>query len=84
MEQLRVVLDRITRMVAAEGGKPADIVKFTTFVTGIGDWWPIEGEHREVYEEYFGGQYPTNAIVEVTALAEPGLDIEIEAIAVLD
>ena len=35
MQQLRVVLDRITRMVAAEGGKPPDIVRLTTYVTNI-------------------------------------------------
>ena len=84
MEQLRVVLDRITRMVAAEGGKPADIVKLTTFVTNIDDWWPLEGEHVEIYEEHFGEEFPTNALVEISRLADPGLDIEIEAIAVLD
>ena len=35
MQQLRVVLDRITRMVAAEGGKPSDIVRLTTYVTNL-------------------------------------------------
>ena len=41
MEQLRVVLDRITRMVAAEGGQPSDIVKLTTFVTDPKEWFPF-------------------------------------------
>ena len=35
MEQLEVTLDRITRIVAAEGGNPSDIVKITTYVTSI-------------------------------------------------
>lgn len=43
MDQLRVVLDRITRIVAAEGGGPSDIVRCTTYVTDISDWWPVEG-----------------------------------------
>ena len=38
IDQLRVVLDRITRIVAAEGGSPGDITKFTTFVTNVEDW----------------------------------------------
>ena len=84
MDQLRVVLDRITRIVAAEGGRPSDIVKLTTYVTDRSVWWPIEGEQVEIFEEFFAGEYPTNAIVEVSGLAEDGLDIEIEAIAVLD
>ena len=33
---------------------------------------------------YFEGQNPANSLVEITALAQPGLDVEIEAIAVLD
>lgn len=84
MDQLRVVLDRITRYVAAEGGKPSDIVRLTTFVTDRSDWWPIEGEQVEIFEEFFAGEYPTNAIMEVSGLAEDGLAIEIEATAILD
>ena len=83
MDQLQVTLDRITRIVAEEGGGPADIVKITTFVTSIPTWQ----EHREAQEalfaEYFRGDYPANTLVEITALAEPGLDVEIEAIAEL-
>ena len=30
MDQLRVILDRITRIVISEGGKSSDIVKLTT------------------------------------------------------
>ena len=84
MDQLRVVLDRIMRMVAAEGGTPSDIVKLTTYVTNRSDWWPLEGEHIAIYEGYFKGEFPTNALIEVSGLAEDGLAIEIEAIAVLD
>jgi 2-iminobutanoate/2-iminopropanoate deaminase len=84
MDQLRAILDRITRCVAAEGGKPSDIVKMTTYVTDRSVWWPIEGEQVEIFEEFFAGEYPTNALVEVSGLAEDGLFIEIEAIAILD
>ncbi len=84
MEQLRVVLDRITRIVAAEGGKPSDIVAITTYVTNMKNFWPIQGEQREIYEGHFQGEYPTNSYVEVAALAEPGLHVELTATAVLD
>ncbi len=84
MAQLRVILDRIIRIVAAEGGKPSDVVAITTYVTNMADFWPIEGEHRALYEEFFEGEYPTNSYVEVSALAEPDLDIELTATAVLD
>ena len=84
MAQLRAVLDRITRIVAAEGGRPSDIVAMTTYLTNIADFWPIEGEQKEIWNEYFQGEWPTNAYVEVSALAEPGLSVEITATAVLD
>ena len=84
MDQLRVTLDRITRIVAAEGGKPSDIVMMTTYVTNMAEFWPIETEQREVWEGHFRGEWPTNSYVEVSALAEPGLNVEITATAVLD
>lgn len=84
LEQLRVTLDRVTRIVAAEGGEPRDIVKITTFVTNISDWFPISAEHQAIFDGHFKGQNPANSLLEITALAEPGLDIEIEAIVVLD
>ncbi len=83
MAQLEVTLDRITRIVAAEGGVPGDIVKITTFVTSIPDWQEQRDEQEALFAQYFGGEYPANTLVEITALAEPGLDVEIEAIAEL-
>ena len=83
MDQLRVTLDRITRIVAAEGGRPSDIVMMTTYVTNMPDFWPIGADQMSVWEEYFQGEWPTNSYVEVSALAEPGLTVEITATAVL-
>jgi 2-iminobutanoate/2-iminopropanoate deaminase len=84
IEQLRVTLGRVVRIVVAEGGKPSDIVKLTTFVTHMADWYPISAEHQAIFDEHFKGQNPANSLVEVSALALPGLDIEIEGIAVLE
>jgi 2-iminobutanoate/2-iminopropanoate deaminase len=84
MEQLRVTLDRITRIVAAEGGQPGDIVKITTYVTSIAAWRAHVSEQQALFTEYFHGEFPTNTLVEIGALAEPGLDVEIEATALLD
>ena len=75
--------DAITRIVAEEGGAPSDIVKITTFVTSIPDWRAHGEEQQALFTEYFQGEYPANTLVEITALAEDGLDVEIEAIAEL-
>ena len=83
MTQLRVTLDRIVRIVAAEGGVPGDIVKITTYVTSIIDWRDESAATQYLFAEFFEGAYPANTLVEIGALAEPGLDVEIEAIAEL-
>ena len=80
MEQLRVTLDRIVRIVAEEGGSPSDIVKITTFVTSIPQWRAGRERQESLFAEFFQGEYPANTLVEITALAEDGLDVEIEAI----
>ena len=80
-EQLRVTLDRIAGIVRAEGGAPSDIVKITTFVTSVPAWQEQREAQEVLFAECFGGQYPASTLVEITALAEPGLDVEIEAIA---
>ena len=83
MEQLRITLDRIARIMKEEGGTTSDIVKITTFVTSIADWRTHQEEQEALFAEHFQGEYPANTLVEITALAEDGLDVEIEAIAEL-
>ena len=80
LDQLRVTLDRITRIVSEEGGSPGDIVKITTFVTSIPRWRADREGQEALFSEFFQGEYPANTLVEITALAEDGLDVEIEAI----
>ena len=86
MSQLRVVLDRIVKIVQAEGGSASDIVSMTTFIvdTKMSQFWPIEGEQLEIWNEFFGGEWPTNAYIGISCLAAPTVDVEISAIAVLD
>ena len=82
MTQLDVILDRITRIVKAEGGKTSNIVSMTTYVTDMSKFWPIEGEQKRIWENYFPEGFPTNSYVEVKSLAEPELTVEITAVAV--
>ena len=82
MEQLRVVLDRLTSMVRAEGGAPADVVKLTTFVANTDDWFPFGDEQIAVFTEFFGDAYPANNMVGAT-FPTPNVHVEVDAIAVL-
>ena len=82
MQQLDAILDRLVRMVEAEGGQAADIVKLTTFVAHPSEWYPFEGPQVEIFTKYFGDQYPANTMVGVQFLTDNVL-LEIDAIAVL-
>ena len=83
LEQIEVTLDRIARIVQEEGGRASDIVKITTFVTSVPAWQEVREGQEALFARCFEGEYPANTLVEITALAEPGLDVEIEAIAEL-
>ena len=84
MEQLDVTLARVTGIVKAEGSRPGNIVKITCFVTSIADWRNAPKEQEEIFARYFEGEYPANSLIGISELVEPGLDVEVEAIAVLD
>ena len=55
----------------------SDVVKVTIFVTDITQREEVWRARREV----FSGDFPASTLVQVAALAEPALKVEIEAIA---
>ena len=50
----------------------------------MADWFHATDEQQTVMDGYLNGQNPAKSLVGISALAQPGLDIEIEAIVVLD
>ena len=83
LDQFKVTVNRLRSIVEAEGGSVRDLVAFTTYVTNLEEWNSSATERQQYYEEVFRGEYPTNTLVEISALALPDLKVEIEAIAVL-
>ena len=77
--QLRQVGENIKAALAAAGATLNDIVKATTYVTDIEEFF----RHVDVRMEYFGA-LPASTTVEVRRLAQPDLLVEIEVIAVVD
>lgn len=77
--QTRQIWRNIGVAVAAAGGSLSDIVKTTTYVTGI--------EHaaavRKVRGELFAENPPTSTLLVVSELANPAYVVEIESIAVV-
>ena len=84
MEQLDVTLGRLVAVAAEEGAGPGSFAKLTCFVTSIKDYQMDSAEQQSLFARHFQEQYPANSLIEITALAEPGLDVEIEAIVILE
>jgi 2-iminobutanoate/2-iminopropanoate deaminase len=78
--QIEQVGRNIEACLEAAGANLSDIVKTTTFVTDIEEFF----RHNEVRMRYFGPALPTSTTVEVSRLAGPDFMVEIEAIAVVD
>jgi 2-iminobutanoate/2-iminopropanoate deaminase len=78
-EQTRAVFRKIQHLVEAAGGTMNDIVKMTGFVTDI--------SRREDYlrarRDFFTADPPASTLVEISALAAPGLIVEVEVMAVI-
>ena len=75
--QAKAILGKIRDLVEAAGGSMADIVKVTIFVTDITQREKVWQARRE----FFTGNFPTSTLVQVAALADPSLKVEIDAVA---
>ena len=75
--QAKAILGKIRHLVEAAGGSMADIVKVTIFVTDITQREKVWQARRE----FFTGNFPTSTLVQVAALADPSLKVEIDAVA---
>ena len=78
--QTEAVLEHVKTVVEKAGGGMEDIVKVTVFITDMG----LYDEIHEVRRRYFEEPYPASSMVEVSALIDPRLLIEIEAVAVIE
>ena len=72
-------LEIISRALADVGASLSDVVRTRMFVTDIGLWQEFGRAHGEV----FAGTPPTTTMVQVEALIDPDMLIEIEADAVV-
>ncbi len=84
MEQLDVTLGRLVSIAKAEGAGPGSFAKLTCFVTSMADYKADSNQMETLFAKHFQGENPANSLIEITALAEPGLDVEIEAVVILE
>ena len=77
--QTRQTLENVKAVLETAGATMEDVVKVTVFVTNVAEHF---SQIHEVRAEFFEKDYPASTLVEVRALANKDLLIEIEAIAV--
>jgi 2-iminobutanoate/2-iminopropanoate deaminase len=79
VEQFRVALASVDACLRHVGASAAQVVKVTIFMTNIAERPLI----NPIRIQYFGEHRPASTLVEVTALVDPRLKVEIEAVAYL-
>jgi hypothetical protein len=67
----------ICSLRAEAGGSLDDVATLTTFIRDMSRY----ADFAKVGREFFQAPYPANIVVEVSSLIQPGLLIEIEAVA---
>jgi enamine deaminase RidA (YjgF/YER057c/UK114 family) len=80
--QTREVLANLERVLAGAGARPADLVKVFSMVAGTDHLPGFRAAMGEAFERWFPeGDWPTQSLIVVTALAKPEIVVEIEAMA---
>lgn len=73
-EQAKVIFGKMKSLCEAAGGTIDDIVTMTIYVTDI-------RENKEIWKarrEFFSGDFPACALIEVKGLANPEIKLEIQ------
>ncbi len=78
-EQTKFILTKIEKVLEEAGASMADVVRTRIFVTDISQWEEIGRAHGE----FFRNIKPVTTMIEVKALIQPNLLVEIEATAII-
>jgi enamine deaminase RidA (YjgF/YER057c/UK114 family) len=76
-EQTAQALRNVERALAEAGAGVEDVVRTRLYVTDVADWEVIGRAHAEVFDEV----RPATSMVQVERLVDPGMLVEVEAVA---
>jgi len=74
-EQAKVIFGKMKALCEAAGGSIDDVVTMTIYVTDV-------SENKEIWKarrEFFSGDFPACALIEVKGLADPRIKLEIQS-----
>ena len=78
-EQFDIAMRDLNTCLVAAGGSSSNVVKVRVFLTDINDRTIINPKRIE----YFGEHKPASTLLEISALVDPRMKVEIEAEAVI-
>lgn len=74
-QQAKYALEKVVTALAEAGARPEHVVRTRIYLTDVMKWEEAGRAHREV----FGEIRPANTILQVAALVQPDMLVEIEA-----
>jgi len=84
VHQFDRALAAVLEVVKEAGGRPADLMTFTIFVSSVDEYLRSLKPLGERYRKRMGNHYPCMALLEISRFVNPKAKVEIQAIAVLD
>jgi enamine deaminase RidA (YjgF/YER057c/UK114 family) len=84
VDQFDRALAAVLEVVKEAGGKPADLMTFTIFVSSVDEYLRSLEPLGERYRRRMGRHYPCMALLEISRFVNPKAKVEIQAVAVLD
>ena len=78
-EQTKFIINKIETALNKAGAKLSDVIRTRIYVTDISKWEEVGKAHKE----FFGEIKPATTMIEVKALIDPELLVEIEVTALV-
>jgi len=77
--QVREIFARLGKTLEQAGGNLSDMVTMTVFITDV----RLGTRFTELRRDIFGDDFPASALITVTGLAQPGMLVEVQGVAVI-